>query len=88
MEIVEYAECTDYFTDACVMRVWDDNEVAFSLWTYDDESIDGAILCAKEVGLYDDGFSDELYRLVFDEAVIAKRGYYMHATVWRDTEVL
>lgn len=88
MKIVDYAECTDYFVDACVMRVWVDNDVAFSMWSYDDESIDGAILCAKEVGLYDDGFGDELYRMVFDEAVIAKRGYSMHATVWCDTEVL
>ena len=45
MEIVEHAECTDYFVD-------------------------------------------ELHRMVFDEAVIAKYGYSMHATVWCDTEVL
>lgn len=88
MKIDEYAECTDYFTGACCMRVWGGNEVTFSMWSYDDESIDGAILCAKEVGLYDDGFVDELYRMVFDEAVIAKHGYSMHATVWCDTEVL
>lgn len=88
MEIVEYADCIDYFTDAVVMRLWDDGDVTFSMHMYDTESIDGAIECAKEIGVYDDRFADELYRMVFDEAIIEKRGYSMSATVWYERKAI
>lgn len=81
MKILEYADCTDYFTDEVVMRVWIDGDVTLSMHVYDPESIEGSIECAKEIGVYDVNFADELYRMVFDEAIIEKRGYSMSSTV-------